>query len=289
MYSKAALLGTSRRALRCFAADLSVKAPEPSTEIDLDARNKRMGVDTVFNEQKHAYVLTFPWNYQEVIADFEGGARPVPAYWDRWIHANGDYEINKLFRDFHQACALPDYERLGSICEGKLAQYVQESVRRIHFHGLDIEMANLTVDQPRLKVLKVELSHGLSRNRAANQPAAAYNTTKTSFLGATETVYASAKNDSRHFLDHLDYNHKPYVVAATILVESPMKLFVQNQNYSSVLFGSADEELVKNVIRVEAQVRWLDLLKGLPVGNKPHLGWQLTDFNNVLNENPLVL
>lgn len=56
-----------------------------------------------------------------------------------------------------------------------------------------------------------------------------------------------------------------------------------------MLFGSADEELVKNVIRVEAQVRWLDLLKGLPVGNKPHLGWQLTDFNNVLNENPLVL
>lgn len=100
-YSKATLLGTSRRALRCFAADLSVKAPEQPSELDLDARNKRMGVDTVFNEQKHAYVLTFPWNYQEVIADYEGGARPVPAYWDRWIHANGDYEINKLFRDFH--------------------------------------------------------------------------------------------------------------------------------------------------------------------------------------------
>jgi hypothetical protein len=36
------------------------------------------------------------------------------------------------------------------------------------------------------------------------------------------------KNDKRSFLDHLDYDHKPYVLAATVLVESPMKLYVQN-------------------------------------------------------------
>lgn len=70
------------------------------------------------------------------------------------------------------------------------------------------------------------------------------------------------------------------------MVESPMKLFVQNQNYSAVLFGSRDEELVKNIVRVEAQVRWLDLFKILPVNNKPQFGWKITDFNNVLNENP---
>jgi len=94
------------------------------------------------------------------------------------------------------------------------------------------------------------------------------------------------KIDTRHFLDHLNYNYKPYVVSATLLIESPMKLYVQNQNFSSVLFGSTDEELVKNVVRVETQVRWLDLFKIMGTTNKPQLGWKITDFNNVLNENP---
>jgi len=233
-------------------------------------------------------VLTFPWNFQEIISDYEGEARQVAAgsYWDRFVRNNATYEINRLFREFHQACALPDYELISSVCEGKLAQYVNESLRRIHFHGLDVEMANLTVEQPRMKVLKVEVTHGLNRDRASNtRPAQEYNVTKGSLFGAPQTVYVP-KNDTRDFLDHLDPNHKPYVVAATLLIESPMKLFVQNQNFSSVLFGSTDEELVKNVVRVEAQLRWLDLFKVMGTANKPQFGWKITDFNNVINENP---
>jgi hypothetical protein len=253
----------------------------------LDSRNKKLGVDTVFNQQKHAYVLTFPWNFQEIISDFEHDYKPLPSsnYWHKFVYNNASYEINKLFREFHQACALPDYEDLDKLCEGKLAEYVKESVRRIQFHGLDIEMANLTVDQPKIKLLKVEVSHGISVDRASNKPQSQYTVTKGSLFGAPQTVY-TPKNDTRHFLDNLDYNYKPYVVAATLLVESPMKLFVQNQNFSAVLFGSTDEEIVKNVVRVETQVRWLDLFKILPVENKVQFGWKITDFNNVLNENP---
>jgi hypothetical protein len=53
-----------------------------------------------------------------------------------------------------------------------------------------------------------------------------------------------------------------------------------------VLFGSTDEERIKNVVRFETQCKWLDFLKVLPVDNKPSLGWKIADFNNVLNENP---
>jgi len=53
-----------------------------------------------------------------------------------------------------------------------------------------------------------------------------------------------------------------------------------------VLFGSNDTEQVKNVVRFETKLRWLDFGKVLPVDNKPSLGWKITDFNNVLNENP---
>lgn len=146
-------------------------------------------------------------------------------------------------------------------------------------------MSNLTVEQPKLKLLKVEVSHGISVERSQNRPASEYNITKSSLFGAPQIIYAP-KNDTRHFLDHLDSNHKPYVISATVMIESPMKLHVKNQNHSATLFGSTDEEQVKNVVRFEAQVRWLDLFKILPVENKPFLNWKIVDFNNVLNENP---
>lgn len=53
-----------------------------------------------------------------------------------------------------------------------------------------------------------------------------------------------------------------------------------------MLFGSTDTEMVKNVVKFEANVRWLDLFKILNTTNKPQFNWKITDFNNVLNENP---
>ena len=112
-------------------------------------------------------MLTFPWNFQEIINDYETDYRPLAEsnYWHKFLTRNALFEFNTLFREFHQYCALPDYENLDKVCEPNLASYVKDSVRRIHFHGLDIEMANLTIEQPKLKLLKVELHHGLSVNR----------------------------------------------------------------------------------------------------------------------------
>jgi hypothetical protein len=84
----------------------------------------------------------------------------------------------------------------------------------------------------------VEIFHGLEVNRANNKPADAYVATKSSIMGAPCTYYAPAENDTRHWLDFLESDYKPYLVAVTATVESPMKLYVQNQNFTSVLFGS---------------------------------------------------
>lgn len=75
-------------------------------------------------------------------------------------------------------------------------------------------------------------------------------------------------------------------MAVTALIESPMKLFVQNQNYSKILFGSDDQEYAKNIVRFEANVYWTDLIQVFPTNNKPSLKWRITDFNNLVNENP---
>ncbi len=71
---------------------------------------------------------------------------------------------------------------------------MKESVRRIHFHGLDIEMANLTVEQPKMKLLKVELHNGINVDRSLNKPASEYKIVKSSMFGAKQTVYVP-KND----------------------------------------------------------------------------------------------
>jgi hypothetical protein len=34
-------------------------------------------------------------------------------------------------------------------------------------------------------------------------------------------------------------------------------------------------------------MRWTDLMKIVPVNNKKSLGWKITDFNNLMNENPM--
>ena len=70
---------------------------------------------------------------------------------------------------------MHDPQGIEVTCEGRLAHSVNESLDRIHFHGLDIEMANITVE-PSIKVLKVEIAHGLNVERDSNGSAEDYTT-----------------------------------------------------------------------------------------------------------------
>ena len=110
--------------------------------------NERVGADLSFNENKHAYVLQFPWNFEHVLEDADQ-MRVIPSssYWHKMmVNTRSIVDFNNLYREFHQACAIPDYDMLKRICEPRLASTVTESIKRIHYHGLDVEMANLTVE-----------------------------------------------------------------------------------------------------------------------------------------------
>jgi hypothetical protein len=124
---------------------------------------------------------------------------------------------------------LDDYDELNYICEGNLAEYIKASLMRIHGHGLFMEMANLTVQQPKIRVLKAEIHHGLNIERKDNMPAHHYSIKKSKFMGALMNTYIpKPEYDTRSVFDHLDTNYKPYLVALTLLVETPMKLYVEN-------------------------------------------------------------
>jgi hypothetical protein len=102
-------------------------------------------------------------------------------------------------------------------------------VKKINGHGLFMEMANLTVVQPKIRVLKAEVYNGLSIERKENMPLNNYIVKKSKFIGAPLTTYVpKSQYDTRSCFDHIDSDYKPYLVALTLLVESPMKLFVEN-------------------------------------------------------------
>jgi hypothetical protein len=124
-------------------SDAVLQRTDDTEEMGIDST---MGVDDTFDEEKHAYVLTFPWNFEEVIQEFDTSSK-VGGYWETFMHnSRAVIDFNNLFREFHQASAIPDYTALQQICEPALADYVGESLKRIHYHGLDVEMANMTME-----------------------------------------------------------------------------------------------------------------------------------------------
>ena len=165
---------------------------------------------------------------------------------------------------------------------------MKQSIEKVHFHGMDIEMANIRNFSDKTEILDVEISYGLNVDRNTNLPEDAYTISKSTLMGAPLTTYTSKKSDNRSIFDTLDRDHKPYLIAVTALIHSPMKLYVWNQNRSKILFGSDDKEPVKNVVKFEANVKWTEFLRILPVHNKRLLSraWKITDYNNVMNENP---
>ena len=91
------------------------------------------------------------------------------------VNSRSIVDFNNLFREFHQASAMTDFIGVQKVCEPKLANHVMESIKRIRFHGLNLEMANLTVEQPSLKVMKVEVNQGLNVDRQRNLALKDYN------------------------------------------------------------------------------------------------------------------
>ena len=71
-----------------------------------NAQNVSMFADLAFNTSKHGYILSFPWNYDEIIKDFEDDFTPFKSnsFWYTWVK-NRELmrSFSELFRVFHQS------------------------------------------------------------------------------------------------------------------------------------------------------------------------------------------
>lgn len=124
-------------------------------------------------------------------------------------------------------------------------------------------------------------------NRTERLSPEEYNISSGSFLGAPLKSFTRKDGKGAHsLLDNMFANYRPYNLAVTTIVTSPMKFFVYNQNRSAIIFGNNNEESVRNIVRFEIALRLIDFKSVLPIPNKPRLvdHIKITDFNNVISE-----
>lgn len=225
--------------------------------------------------------MSFPWNFaDEELPSFSSG------FWNTFIK-NRELldDFNQLYREFHQACAIPDYVMLKKTCEPSFYKYMENSLHQIHFHGLDVEMANLTINQPKINIVDVSLTHGITLDKTQRGSKDDWSTSEGSLLGAKCTTYTHKSGKKGGLIDNMFQDYKPYNLSVTAQIHSPMKLFVWNQNRSKVIFGSDDSERVSNLIKFEMPMRLVDFGRFMPTRNKPRLieRIKITDFNNCIS------
>ncbi len=82
---------------RLFSSDVSVKAEESA--VDFESHQKRVGADMEFSSTKHGYVLSFPWNFPEIIDNYETQYSAVDGFWSMFVkNTCSEEEFNNLFR-----------------------------------------------------------------------------------------------------------------------------------------------------------------------------------------------
>ncbi len=191
-------------------------------------------------------------------------------------------DYNSIFRDFLQSCALNNGDGLNLTCEPRFKKYVQANLATINRLGYNMEIESLKIMQD-YKILRVEIYKNLSINRDSNKAYDQYKINKIPTpLGPL--IVAQEKGVDQSIVK----NPHPFILATTMLVQSPMKMAFFNQNLTKKLHGRPEEEKINYVVRFESQFNYSDFGWILPTQNKPKRLRQtkITDFNNVLRGNP---
>ncbi len=264
-------------------------------------------------------VSRFPWSTPALLAqylpksdkepgedvlwtDFAKRTHVVPqnkninAYMRTFLQNRGCIDdFNILYREFHQWCAIPDFEGLDDLCEKGLATRLKEAVKGIHVSGLALDMERLIVTQPEMQIISFEVFRGLHVDRALNGKKSAYEEHKDAVLGIWPacTVYKKKTDSLYDSLDAIEANYTPYMLRVKMLIQSHMKLFVYAKNKDSWIPASSKlgGGYVSNVVQFECNLRGTDFFRLMPIDMKPPMlrHWKMTDFNNVMHGNPLFL
>lgn len=193
-------------------------------------------------------------------------------------------DYDNIFREFLQNCARFDTYGIDLNCEPRLAEMIKIKLRELKKFSFNLEVNTIKIRQS-YKILRMEIFKNINIDRSLNT-----DFDQKSFsnfnMGLGNMVVANQKGEDYS----LAQNQKPFVLACTMLVQSPMRLAIFNQNLSKE-FKLRDEEVLDYVVRFETEMNYSDFTWILPTQNKPSRMkfTKITDFNNVLRGNPYFL
>jgi hypothetical protein len=254
------------------------------TQNDL-AENQRVGADIFLTpEIKETFVKT-GIRFDEINNQLNQNNLITDEGWRMKFLKNNLFlqEYDTILREFFQATAQMNMNGLKLNLENRLMDYFLHHISPVKRDGYQIDIENLKIKQ-NYKLLRLEIYKNLSLNRYENRPFKNYTFSQSRLnpLGS-HCILTETGVDKSYFT-----NNQPYILATTMIVETPMSLAIFNQNRSRKLFGGNDGRNNVYVVRFESQLNFSDFLWILPTQNKPSRlrSTRITDFNNVLRGNP---
>jgi len=194
-------------------------------------------------------------------------------------------DYDNVFRSFLQATAQFRLDGLNLVTEPRLLDYFFHNLINIRRQGYNVEFQDLKIIQD-YSVIRVELYKNLKINRYANAPYSRYSFKDYKTPIGVSHVATLKGDDISYF-----HNDRPYILATTMHVKTPMKIQVFNQNLSKKLHGGENGEVLNYVVRFETEMNLNDFAWILPTQNKPKRlrSTKIADFNNLLRGNPYFL
>jgi hypothetical protein len=191
-------------------------------------------------------------------------------------------DYNTLFRDFLQCCAMGNQNGLELTCESRFKSYIQSALYSVVKQGFNLEIDSLKILYS-YKVLRMEIYKNLKINRNSNMTFDKYKFSRIWTPLAPLVLAKEIGSDHSIFTDP-----KPFILATTMLVQTPMKMAVFNQNMTRKVHGRDEEEKINYVVRFETEMNYSDFAWILPTQNKPKRlrSTKITDFNNIMRGNP---
>lgn len=190
------------------------------------------------------------------------------------------FEYNEIIRDFFQSIARDDFHYLNLVCEAYLAQHITNQLEVIRKKGFFIELESIRNKQD-IELVDWKFYKNLRINRFKNYEKGGDIVLKN--YTNKFTVAKIGKEDTSYF-----ENNKPFILATTLKVTTPMKLSIFNQNLSLKLYGKPENDNVSYLFNMETELGFRDLIGFLPNPNRTSKLRQsrITDINKVLGGNP---
>ncbi len=248
-------------------------------EID---KSKRQGIDLFLNQQKLSIIENSGFYFNNNKSKLNLGVNAESGWRLRYLKNMGLlYEYDDIFREFLQNCAKVDSLGIDLYTEPRLSNLIQFKLKEMKGFGFNLEIDDIKIRQNH-QILRIEIYKNLSIDRRVNGEFSKqiFNKVPT---GLAPLVIAKEMGKD----NSLALNKKPFILATTMLIRSPMRLNIWNQNHSKE-FKLNEQDLQEYVVRFETQMTYSDFGWILPTQNKPSRlkNTKITDFNNVLRGNP---